>query len=69
MEGGVSFYTISDVAACLAHSYGTKSLYDEIVYQNVSSDNIAGLPASCYQYASLIASGFEKDNVNQTRSQ
>jgi hypothetical protein len=56
----------------LDHSNGTKSLYDEIAVaytaQDISSDNIAGLPASRYQYASLIAGGFEKDNVNQTRS-
>jgi hypothetical protein len=37
--------------------------------QDISSDNKAGLPASCYQYASLIAVGFEKDNANQTRLQ
>jgi hypothetical protein len=37
--------------------------------QDISEGNIAGLPASCYQYASLIAGGFEKDKVNQTRSQ
>jgi hypothetical protein len=57
----------------LAHSNGTKSLYDKIAVaytaQDISSDNIASLPASRYQYASLIAGGFEKDNVNQTRSQ
>jgi hypothetical protein len=57
----------------LDHSNGTKSLYDEIAVAYTTqdiflSDNIAGLPASRYQYASLIAGGFEKDNVNQTRS-
>ncbi len=30
IKGGGSFYTIGDSAACLAHSNGTKSLYDEI---------------------------------------
>jgi hypothetical protein len=30
IEGGEPFYTIDDGAACLAHSDGTKSLYDEI---------------------------------------
>ncbi len=30
MEGGETFYTIGDGAACLAHSDGTKSLYDKI---------------------------------------
>ena len=30
IEGGVSFYTISGGAACLAHSNGAKSLYDKI---------------------------------------
>ncbi len=30
IKGGVSFYTIIDGAACLAHSSGTKFLYDEI---------------------------------------
>jgi hypothetical protein len=57
----------------LAHSNGTKSLYDKIAVaytaQDISSDNIASLPASRYQYASLIAGGFEKDNVNLKRSQ
>jgi hypothetical protein len=28
-EGGESFYTIGDGAVCLAHSVGTKSLYDK----------------------------------------
>jgi hypothetical protein len=37
--------------------------------QNISSANIAGLLDSHYQYAYLIAGGFEKDNVNQTCSQ
>jgi hypothetical protein len=57
----------------LAHSDGTKSLYDKIAVaytaQDISSANIGGLPDSCYQYASLIAGGFEKDDINQTRSQ
>jgi hypothetical protein len=57
----------------LAHSNSTKSLYDKIAVawtvQDISSDSIAGLPTSHYQYASLIAGGFEKDNVNQTCSQ
>ena len=30
IEGGETFYTIGDGAACLAHSDGTKSLYDEV---------------------------------------
>jgi hypothetical protein len=30
IEGGESFYTIGDSVVCLAHSVGTKSLYDEI---------------------------------------
>ncbi len=30
IEGGETFYTIGDSAACLAYSNGTKSLYDEI---------------------------------------
>jgi hypothetical protein len=30
IKGGESFYTIDDGAACLAHSDGTKSLYDKI---------------------------------------
>jgi hypothetical protein len=54
----------------LADSNSTKSLYDKIAVaqtaQDISSDNIAGLPASHYQYGSLIAGGFEKDSVNQT---
>jgi hypothetical protein len=61
---------MGDGAACLAHSNSTKSVYDKIAVaysaQDISSDNIAGLPASEYQNASLIAGGFEKDNVNQT---
>jgi hypothetical protein len=36
--------------------------------QDISSDNIAGLPTSHYLYASLIAGGFEKDYFNQTLS-
>jgi hypothetical protein len=62
MEGGESFYTIDDNAACLAHSNGTKSLYDKIAVaqtdQDISSENIVGLPTSHYQYASLIVGGF-----------
>jgi hypothetical protein len=50
-----------------------KSLYDKIAValtaQDISSANIAGLPDFCYQYASLIAGGFEKDSVNQKHSQ
>jgi hypothetical protein len=57
----------------LALSNSTKSLYDKIAVawtvQDISSDSIAGLPTSHYQYASLIAGGFEKDNINQTCSQ
>jgi hypothetical protein len=30
IKDGETFYTIGDGAACLAHSDGTKSLYDEI---------------------------------------
>jgi hypothetical protein len=30
IEGGETFYTIGDGAVCLAHSDGTKYLYDEI---------------------------------------
>ncbi len=30
IEGGETFYTIGDGAACLAHSIGTKCLYDKI---------------------------------------
>jgi hypothetical protein len=30
IQGGETFYTIGDSAACLAHSNGTKSLYDKI---------------------------------------
>jgi hypothetical protein len=37
--------------------------------QDISSANIAGLPNYRYQYASLIAGGFEEDNINQTRLQ
>ncbi len=73
IKGGETFYTIGDGAVCLAHSGGTKSLYDKIAVaqtaQDISSANIAGLPNSRNQYASLIAGGFEKDNVNQTCSQ
>jgi hypothetical protein len=51
----------------LAHSKGTKSLFDEIAVawtaQDISSANIAGLPDSRYQYASLIVDGFEKDII------
>ncbi len=72
IKGWETFYTMGDGAACLAHSDGTKSLYDEVAVaqsaQDILSANIAGLPDSCYQYASLIAGGFEKDNVNQTGS-
>jgi hypothetical protein len=48
-----------------------KSIFDimSVHPQDISSANIAGLPDSRYQYASLIAGGFEKDNINQTRSQ
>jgi hypothetical protein len=57
----------------LDHSDGTKSLYDKIAValtaQDISSANIAGLPNYRYQYASLIAGGFEEDNINQTRLQ
>jgi hypothetical protein len=57
----------------LAHSDGTKSLYDEIAValtaQDISSANIADLPNYRYQYAPLIAGGFEEDNVNQTSLQ
>jgi hypothetical protein len=71
IKGGESFYTIG--AVCLAHSIGTKFLYDEIAVaktcQDTPSDNKAGLPASHYQYVTLIAGGFGKYNFNQTRSQ
>ena len=64
IEGGETFYTIGDGAACLAHSNSTKCLYDEIAVaytaQDISSANIAGVPDSCYQYASLIAGDLGK---------
>ena len=54
MKGGESFYTMGDGAACLAHSNGTKSLYDEIAVaqfaQDILSANIAGLPDSRYHW-------------------
>jgi hypothetical protein len=61
-----TFYTIGDGAAWLAHSDSTKSLYIANI-ANIAI--IAGLPDSRRQCASLIAGGFEKDNVNQTCSQ
>ncbi len=71
IKGGETIYTIGDGAVCLAYSDGTKSLYDKtaVAYLDISSANIADQPDSHYQYASLIAGGFEKDNVNQTPSQ
>jgi hypothetical protein len=46
------------VLLCLAHSNGTKSLYDKIAVaktaQDISSANIAGLPDSHYQYANTL---------------
>ena len=72
IKGGETFYTIGDGAVCLAHTSDTKPLYDKIAVaytaQDIPSANIVGLPDPCYQYVSLIAGGFEKDNVNQTRS-
>ena len=70
IEGGETFYTIGDGAACLAHSDGTKSFNDKIAVaktaQDISSANIAGLPDSLYQYASLIAGCFERQHQSNT---
>ncbi len=57
-ESGETFYTIGDGAVCLAHSDGTKSLYDEIAVaytaQDIPSDCIAGVSNSRYSCASLL---------------
>ncbi len=47
IKGRESFYTTGNGAVCLAHSIGTKFLYDKIAVaytvQDISSDNISGL--------------------------
>jgi hypothetical protein len=67
------FYSQVFNLASLAHSDGTKSFVGQNSYStamwDILSDNIAGLPSSRYQYASLIVGGFGKDSSNQRRSQ
>ena len=76
IESGETFYTIGDGAVCLAHSDGTKSLYDEIAVawtaQDISSDCIAGVSNSRYSCASLLGANLAdwiSSSVKQTRSQ